>query len=78
MLAAVVWTYWLAFPLLAVMVAAVFGIAWLYYRRVLVHKYEWIDYQQSLARRRSELGEEATVVPFPGPSAPSAASRRAA
>ena len=76
MIAAVVWTYWLAFPLLAVMVVAVVGMAWLYYRRVLVARYDWIDYQHSLARRRPR--EEATVVALAGPRTPSAVSRRAA
>lgn len=78
MIATVVWTYWLAFPLLTVMVVAVVGMAWLYYRRVLVAKYERIDYQQSLAPRRPATGEEATVVALAGPRTPSAISRRAA
>ena len=50
MTAGVVWTYWLAFPLLGAALVACLTMAWLYYRRVLVPKYEWLDYQLAQSR----------------------------
>lgn len=58
MSAAVVWTYWLAFPLLGAGILAALVTAWMYYRRVLIPKYQWTQYQwlkdQRLRYQRSQ------------------------
>ncbi len=56
------WTYWLALPLLGTAITLIAALAFGYYRKVLVPRYEWSLYEHQLRQSSQGVIRPATSV----------------